>query len=148
LEAVSALATLSEEVVTLSPGALAFTTEVSRRFPVDEVRVTQGYRPFHPGIDFDGQTGDPIYPIMKGKVEAVVFSRWDLGKHIIVNHGGGFKSVYAHLSKIEVSAGDEVKIDRQIGQMGATGRAFGDHLHLEIIDNGRFLNPDTLLSGL
>lgn len=142
----SALAAISEtEVTTLSPGALELTTQVSVRAPVGKIKISQGYHRFHPAIDFDGTTGNPVYPIMKGKVEAVVYHRWALGKHIIVNHGAGLKSVYAHLSKIEVGAGEEVNTNQEIGQIGSSGQAFGDHLHLEVLDSGHHINPLSIL---
>ena len=138
---------IEEEVVILSPGALELTTKTSVRLPVEKVKISQGYHRFHPAIDFDGQTGDPVYPIMKGQVEATIYHRFALGKHIIINHGAGLKSVYAHLSKIKVAAGDKVETSQEIGQIGASGRAFGDHLHLEVIDNGRYINPLSILPG-
>ncbi len=142
----SALANIPEELTTLSPGVIEMvTTRAGIRPPLDEVKISQGFSSFHPAIDFDGVTGDPVYPIMKGKIEATIYARFALGNHIIVNHGNGLNSVYAHLSKIEVQAGEEVETDRIIGRVGATGRAFGDHLHLEVIDNGRHINPRTLL---
>ncbi len=143
---VSALSTISEtEVTALSPGVVELTTKAGFRFPLEEVKITQGFHLFHPALDFDGLTGDPVYPITEGKVEAVIFDRFALGNHIIINHGSGLKSVYAHLSRIEVSAGDEVKIDQVIGRVGTSGMAFGDHLHLEVLDNDRHINPLTIL---
>ena len=142
----SALAEIPEELTTLSPGVIEIvTTQAGIRPPLDEVKITQGYHLFHPAIDFDGLTGDPVYPIMKGKIEAIIYSRIALGNHIIVNHGSGLKSVYAHLSKIEVESGQQVEKDQVIGRVGSTGQAFGDHLHLEILDNDRHINPRTLL---
>lgn len=143
---VSALSTIKQtEPQTLSQGVVELTTKVGVRAPLETVSITQGYSFFHPGMDFDGVTGDPIYPIMDGKVEAVIYERWGLGNHIIINHGSGLKSIYAHLSKTEVSAGDEVEINKSIGKVGKSGRAFGDHLHLEVYDNGRSINPRTIL---
>jgi murein DD-endopeptidase MepM/ murein hydrolase activator NlpD len=141
----SALAEIPEELAVLSSGAIEIVTKVVMRPPLDQVNISQGFYAFHPAIDFDGLTGDPVYPIMKGQVEAIVFARYALGNHIIINHGEGLKSLYAHLSKIEVGSGEEVENDQIIGRVGATGRAFGDHLHLEVIDNGRRINPRTLL---
>jgi murein DD-endopeptidase MepM/ murein hydrolase activator NlpD len=142
----SALAEIPEELTTLSPGVIEMvTTKAGIRSPLDEVKISQGFSSFHPAIDLDGVTGDPVYPIMKGKVEATIYARFALGYHIIINHGNGLSSIYAHLSKIEVQPGDEVGIDQIIGRVGATGRAFGDHLHLEVIDNGRHINPRILL---
>jgi len=120
-------------------------TEIGTRFPVEGVKVTQGYKYFHPGIDFDGLTGDPIYPIMNGRVKAISRSRFAYGNAILVEHGSALESLYAHLSKIYVKEGDRVDIKTPIGEMGATGRATGDHLHLEVRDNGRPISPYSVL---
>ena len=142
----SALASIPEELTTLSPGVIEMvTTRAGIRPPLDEVNISQGFYSSHPAVDFDGLTDDPVYPIMKGKIESIIYDRFALGNHIIINHGAGLKSLYAHLSKIEVGSGEEVENDRIIGRVGATGRAFGDHLHLEVIDNDRHINPRTLL---
>lgn len=142
----SALASIPEELSTLSPGVIEIvTTKAGIRSPLDQVKITQGFSSFHPAVDFDGLTGDPVYPIMKGKIETIIYSRVALGNHLIINHGGGLKSVYAHLSKIEVETGEEVENSQVIGRVGSTGRAFGDHLHLEVIDNGSYINPRILL---
>ncbi|MDP3955060.1 MAG: M23 family metallopeptidase [bacterium] len=143
---VSALGTMTQtDRVVLSPGAVELTTKQSLRLPVESLRITQNYSFFHSGVDLDGVTGDPIYPIMDGTVLSVIFSRFGLGKHIIIAHGSGMESVYGHLSKIEVNVGDKVSTNQVIGRMGNTGRSFGDHLHLEIFDNGRRINPASIL---
>jgi len=121
------------------------TTEKSAKYPVEIVKVTQGFRLFHPGIDFDGLTGDPIRPIKKGRVEDISTSRYAYGNAIIVNHGNQITTLYAHLSKIYVQEGQEVGTDTIIGEMGSTGRASGDHLHLEIRDHGIPINPYSVL---
>lgn len=142
----SALSAINQtEPAALSPGAVELTTKVGVKAPLETVQITQGYSFFHPGIDFDGTTGNPVYPIMEGKVESLVFERWGLGNHIVINHGSGLKSVYAHLSKVEVQTGEEVETDKIIGKVGKSGRAFGDHLHLEVLDNDRHINPATIL---
>jgi len=115
------------------------------QYPVEPVKITQGFGFFHPGIDLDGLTGDKIRPIKSGVVEAVSYSKYTYGNAIIVNHGDDLTSLYAHLSKIDVSEGDSVTTDTVIGEMGATGHASGDHLHLEIRDSGRAINPFTIL---
>ena len=143
---ISALAVIPQtETTTLSLTTVELTTKQTVRIPLEETRLTQGFSFYHPGVDLDGVTGDPVYPAMEGVVESIVYDRFGLGKHIIINHGSGFKSIYAHLSKIEVGVGDLVEIEKEIGQVGATGRSFGDHLHLELIDNDRHINPQTLL---
>ena len=120
-------------------------TTIAIQNPVEEIRITQGYKFFHPGLDLDGTTGDIIKPIKKGKVESVEISKIGYGKNVIVNHGNNLKSLYAHLSKINVKEGDEVDTDTILGQMGDTGRSTGDHLHLEIRDHGIPINPAKIL---
>lgn len=120
-------------------------TERAAQYPVEGVKITQGYRIFHPGIDLDGITGDAIRPIKNGKVVEVSYSRFAYGNAVIVDHGNGTTSLYAHLSEIEVEPDQEVTTETMIGKMGATGRSFGDHLHLEIRQNGRAVNPTTVL---
>lgn len=139
---VSALSTIGQtDPSALPANIIELTTKVARRLPLDQLRITQRYSFFHSGIDFDGVTGDPVYPIMRGTVETVVTERWNLGKYIIVDHGSGLKSVYGHLSKFEVQVGQEVETNQVIGRVGATGRSFGDHLHLEVMENNHRINP-------
>ena len=121
------------------------TTEKSAQYPVENVRITQGYRLFHPGIDLDGLTGDPIRPIKKGRVEDLSTSKYAYGNAIIVDHGNQITSLYAHLSKIYVQEGQEVDTNTIIGAMGATGRTSGDHLHLEVRDHGIPVSPYSVL---
>ncbi|OGM09558.1 hypothetical protein A2159_00220 [Candidatus Woesebacteria bacterium RBG_13_34_9] len=118
-----------------------FSTEEGVRLPIKELKVTQNYRFFHPGVDLDGKTGDAIFPIMAGKVEKVEYSRFGYGKSIIISHGSGATSLYAHLSKIDVGGGEEVTKETKIGEMGSSGHASGDHLHIEIRENGKSINP-------
>lgn len=143
---VSALAIIPQtETATLSATVVELTTKQTVRMPLEETRLTQGFSFYHSGVDLDGVTGDPVYPAMEGVVESIVYDRFGLGKHIIINHGSGLKSVYAHLSKIEVEAGAEVNTKQVIGLVGSTGRSFGDHLHFELIEADRHLNPRTIL---
>ena len=124
---------------------LVLTTQKSIQYPVKEFQVTQGFKFYHPGIDLDGVRGDAIYPIMPGSVSVINHSRIGYGNAVLINHAKGFISLYAHLSKIEVSQGQEVTFETKIGEMGTTGRSTGDHLHLEIHRNGVPINPQTLL---
>lgn len=144
---VSALSSFNPNEVTILPETEVelITKQTEIHLPVKLLRITQRYSFFHTGVDLDGVTGDPITPIMQGRIESVINDRFGLGKHIVVNHGSGLKSVYGHLSKIEVKAGQEVSPEDEIGQMGNTGHSFGDHLHLEVFDNGKRVNPASLL---
>ncbi len=132
-----------ENFVTKAPFVLE--TKKSVQYPVVEIKITQGYKLFHSGVDFDGITGDPIYPIMDGRVEAINYSKYAYGNAVLIDHGDNITSLYAHLSKILVKPNQEVTTDTIIGEMGSTGRSSGDHLHLEIRDSGKPFNPLTAL---
>ena len=126
---------------------IILTTQKGVQYPLKNIKITQGYKFFHPGIDFDGITSDPIYPITSGIVETTEYSKFGYGNNVLINHGSGVTSLYAHLSKIEVTEGQEVNNTTEIGKVGATGRAKGDHLHLEIHENGKPINPLTILAN-
>ncbi|OGM15833.1 hypothetical protein A2V56_05515 [Candidatus Woesebacteria bacterium RBG_19FT_COMBO_42_9] len=121
------------------------TTKVVVQYPIKKIKITQGYRTFHPGIDFDGSTGDEIHPIKDGIIELISTSRYAYGNAILINHGEGISSLYAHLSKIDVFEGEVVDTNTVIGEMGSSGRSSGDHLHLEVRKNGIPVSPYTVL---
>lgn len=133
------------EIIAVDGAETPIHTNIAIQNPVHDMAVTQGYKLFHPGLDIDGVTGDDIKPIKKGRVELVEFSKFGYGKHVIVDHGNNLKSLYAHLSKIYVKEDQEVDTNIVIGEMGATGHSFGDHLHLEIRDHGIPINPLSIL---
>jgi murein DD-endopeptidase MepM/ murein hydrolase activator NlpD len=133
------------EIISVDGAETPIHTNIAIQNPVHDLIITQGYKLFHPGLDIDGITGDPIKPIKKGKIETVEFSNVGYGKNIIIDHGNNLKSLYAHLSKIHVKEGDEVDTNVVLGEMGATGRSFGDHLHLEVRDHGIPINPLSIL---
>lgn len=137
--------TAESELTTIDSTVTPIKTEVGTQFPVENISITQTYRFYHPALDLDGITGDPIKPIKKGVVESVSYSRFSYGNSVIIDHGNNLKSLYAHLSKIHVNQGQTVGTESIIGEMGSTGRSFGDHLHLEVYENGRNINPLTLL---
>lgn len=122
------------------------TTEKSMIYPVARIRINQDYYVFHKGLDLGGNTGTPINPIMPGVVAYAGWDRTGYGNLVILKHKNGIDSYYAHLSKIEVKTGQVVETNTEIGKMGATGRASGVHLHLEIHQNGNSMNPLTVLS--
>lgn len=101
-----------------------------------------GYRwgGFHTGIDIGGDVGDPYTAAASG---TVVAAGWDggYGKMILIDHGNGVMTRYAHSSQLLVSAGQHVSQGQTIGLVGATGNATGPHLHFEIILNGDTVNP-------
>lgn len=104
--------------------------------------VTSYYGPrwgrMHTGIDIDGYTGQPIVAVKEGTVIlASYYSGY--GNAVIVDHGGGYSTLYAHMSAFNVSNGQRVEQGKLIGYVGCTGSCTGDHLHFEVRVNG---NPD------
>lgn len=126
-------------------GEISLKTEESVVEPVENYRVSQGYGWLHSGVDMAAKKGEEIKPVMAGVVVKTEKDRWGYGQHVIVEHKNGFQTLYAHLSKIEVKVGDEVATDSVLGEVGSTGRSTGPHLHLEIRQNGRLVNPAQIL---
>lgn len=101
--------------------------------------VTQVFWSWHPGIDIANGYGTPEVAADGGRV---VFAGWGAyGIYVEIDHGNGFSTVYGHMSKTEVAAGQHVMAGQLIGLMGATGRATGSHLHFEVRYNGVPQNP-------
>lgn len=98
----------------------------------------------HTGLDIAAATGTPIRVAMSGKVS---FAGWkgSYGKLVIVDHGDGVQTYYAHCSSILVSTGETVKQGETIAKVGTTGNSTGPHLHLEIRINGKHVNPQNYL---
>ena len=120
-------------------------TEKSIQFPLEDVRINQGYAFFHPGLDLGNPIGTPVRSIKPGRVVEASYSKYGYGNTILIDHGGSLESRYAHLSKIEVKVGDKVDMNREIGQVGITGHSTGPHLHLEVHQNGASINPFSVL---
>jgi murein DD-endopeptidase MepM/ murein hydrolase activator NlpD len=105
-------------------------------------RITQYYRGWrHTGIDIACGFGQPVYAVLNGKVSRVQYNKYGYGYHIIIDHGGGKQTLYAHNSNIYVKAGQKVKQGEVIAAEGSTGRSTGSHLHFEVRINGQRLNP-------
>ncbi len=124
---------------------VTLTTEQSVHLPLETFKFSQGFSFFHPGIDLATSKGTPVYPIMEGYVEQVEESRWGYGNHVYINHGNGFRSLYAHLAQIEVKKDEFVNKDSIIGLVGSTGWSSGPHLHLQIWEGEKLINPKTFL---
>ena len=95
---------------------------------------------FHSGVDLKARWGDPIAASLAGKVQS---AQWHsgYGNLVIVDHGGGVATYYAHLSSFEVKEGDRVERGTVVGYAGRTGRATSPHLHYELRVEGRPVNP-------
>lgn len=100
---------------------------------------------YHPGIDIAAGLGMPINPIIKGVVEKTGRDFFGLGNYVLVAHEKGFKSIYAHMGKIFVRAEQEVSSETTLGEVGLTGRTSGPHTHLEITQDGKYIDPLLML---
>ena len=117
----------------------------------DLTRVASGYgyridpftkiRRFHYGMDFTAKRGTPIYATGNGIIKRADNRSSGYGKHIRIDHGFGYVSLYAHLSKYNVRRGQKVKRGDIIGYVGNSGRSAGPHLHYEIFKDNKKINP-------
>ncbi|MCS6957223.1 MAG: M23 family metallopeptidase [Aquificaceae bacterium] len=103
-------------------------------------RTMAGRKEFHTGIDISAPYGTPVVASSEGRV---IYAGWirGYGKTVIIYHGYGFATLYSHLSEIKVSYSDRVIKGQIIGNVGTTGRAFGPHLHYEVLKYGVRQNP-------
>lgn len=96
---------------------------------------------FHEGMDFSAPVGTEVYATGDGTVAAVESSYSGYGKHVKIDHGFGYVSLYAHMSKFNVKVGQKVKRGDIIGYVGSTGISTGPHLHYEVVKKGKKVNP-------
>ncbi|MCB1189163.1 MAG: peptidoglycan DD-metalloendopeptidase family protein [Leptospiraceae bacterium] len=121
--------------------------------PVSSRRITSGFGwrtfptpKFHDALDLRAN-----YDIVRAaRTGVVIFSGWmgGYGNTVIIDHTKGFKTLYAHNSKLKVRAGDYVRANKAIAVSGCTGYCFGAHLHFEVIKNGKTVNPKKYVGGL
>ncbi len=112
-------------------------------WPTSTRIITQYYSWYHNGMDIATPWGSmpPLYACGSGTVTRAGWDPWGLGLHVRITHGGGFETVYGHMSKLYVSYGDSVDKGETIGLMGSTGRSTGPHVHFTIYYNGVAQNP-------
>ena len=95
----------------------------------------------HTGIDFTAPTGTPIYATGNGRVVPAPDGASGYGNHVVIDHGFGYKTLYAHMYKSKVKMGQRIKRGQLIGYVGNTGLSSGPHLHYEVMKNGKKINP-------
>lgn len=98
-------------------------------------------RRLHPGLDFTAPIGTPIYAAADGVVKDAGFNTGGYGNRVVVNHGFGYETLYAHMVRIKARVGTKVKRGEVIGYVGSTGKSTGPHLHYEVHKNGTILDP-------
>jgi murein DD-endopeptidase MepM/ murein hydrolase activator NlpD len=123
---------------TLANSAVAFA------WPTPVRTITQGFSSRHTGLDISDSKMEPIYAAADGFVEISGYQSNGYGNTIVINHGSGYKTRYAHASELNIQAGEYVTKGQLIAKQGRTGRVSGVtgiHLHFEIILNGKKVNP-------
>ena len=121
-------------------------------WPVPNYRYcSRWYGGRHRGVDICAPAGTPIYASAGGTVTKAGYNKAGAGTgygySVIINHGGGYSSVYAHCLSLTVSAGQTVKQGQLIGYLGSTGRSTGNHCHFEIRLNGSYIPPQNVFPG-
>ena len=107
------------------------------------IRIDPHYhtKRMHQGLDFTATTGTSVLATGNGVVEVVERKMWGYGNSIVINHGYGYKTRYAHLNGFNVKQGQKVTRGQIIGYVGSTGKSTAPHLHYEVMKNGKRVNP-------
>src|SRR5690606_29739966 len=95
----------------------------------------------HTGLDFTSDTGTPVYATGNGVVVDCEVKNWGYGQSVIIDHGYGYRTRYAHLSEFKCDVGDKVTRGQLIGLVGSTGKSTAPHLHYEVEQNGVKVDP-------
>ena len=148
------VSTPSDKIIDLAKNKSDMLASIPAIQPVsnkDLSRMASGYgsrihpiyktRKLHTGMDFSAKSGTPIYATGDGKISKVKKSRIGYGNHVIIDHGYGYKTLYAHMTKYIVHKGQKVKRGEVIGYVGSTGTSVAPHLHYEVHKDGRKINP-------
>jgi murein DD-endopeptidase MepM/ murein hydrolase activator NlpD len=131
--------------------------ELEVGMPLALARITSdfGHRPnpfgkghaFHRGIDMAAPVGTPVQAVAAGTIITARHDR-SYGEFVVIDHHNGYRTLYAHNSKLLVKAGDRVKVGQQIAKVGSTGQSTGPHLHFEIHRHGKRVDPSPYLAVL
>ena len=143
-----------DEIIDLTKNKLSMLASIPAIQPVsnkDLSRMASGYgyrihpiyktRKLHTGMDFSAKTGTEIYATGNGVIAKVRRSKKGYGNHVVINHGYGYKTLYAHMSRYTVKKGQVIKRGEVIGYVGNTGTSVAPHLHYEVHKNGKKINP-------
>jgi len=130
------MASCIPSIYPVNPKTVTITSPFGARFhPVRQAII------FHEGIDLAGPAGQPVYATGDGVVESTQINFSGYGNVIVIDHGFGYKTRYAHLKEIKVTAGQVVIRGDKIGTLGNSGLSTGPHLHYEVIYRGTQINP-------
>lgn len=130
-------------------------SSVPSREPIANSYITSGFggrvdpirggSAFHKGIDFEADVGDPVLAVADGVVSFSA-ARSGYGNTVEIDHGNGYVTRYAHNSRLTLKVGALVRAGQEIAKAGSTGRSTGAHVHFEVWEHGRYVNPRKFLS--
>jgi murein DD-endopeptidase MepM/ murein hydrolase activator NlpD len=129
-----------QSVPAIQPVSVKEMARISDQFGFRKDPFTRNYKK-HLGVDFVGPVGVPIYATGNGTVVSAEFSFFGYGNVVVIDHGFGYKSRYAHLFKISVTDGQQVVRGQVIGELGNSGRSTGPHLHYEVLLRDNPVDP-------
>lgn len=142
---------MMENLSTMRSEKLSSIPAIQPIFNEDLIRTSSGFgmrihpiykiKKLHTGIDFVASEGTEVFSTGDGVVQSVLNHKQGYGKHILIKHKYGYSSLYAHLSKFNVRRGQKIKRGDIIGYVGNTGSSTNNHLHYEVIKEGRKVNP-------
>jgi murein DD-endopeptidase MepM/ murein hydrolase activator NlpD len=143
-----------DEIISMAKNKEKMLSSIPAIMPVsnkDLTRTASGYgwrihpiykiRKFHEGMDFTAPTGTEVYATGDGIIEVVKSSKRGYGKRVVIDHGFGYKTRYAHLNEFNVRRGQEVKRGEVIGYVGSSGLSVAPHLHYEVMKGNKNVNP-------
>ena len=135
------MASCIPSIYPVNPRNVQMTSPFGARFhPIRQTIV------FHEGVDLAGPAGQPVYATGDGVVESAEFNFSGYGNVIVIDHGFGYKTRYAHLQEIRVAEGQVVIRGDRIGTLGSSGLSTGPHLHYEVLYRGEHVNPWNFLN--
>lgn len=136
-------------VVRVGTGDMVGLSEKSLPWPVDGTFTSEFGKRWgrnHNGVDIAAKTGTYIYAPCSGKV-VFADTKSGYGNYVIIDHGNGYETTYAHMNSINVSLGQKVSVGDVVGTVGTTGRVTGAHLHFEVLKDGTYTDPMKYIAG-
>lgn len=122
-----------------------YKVEISGKFGANRTKA-QGDTPYgHTGIDYKLEKGTILRSTAKGRVRFAEDSESGYGNLVIIDHGNGYETYYAHLLRVDVKEGDVIERFQQVGKVGRSGRAFGYHVHYEVRYKGKPIHPAVVI---
>ena len=135
-----------KEILNNTPSILPAKGWISSHFGYRNETIFTDHEPyFHRGMDIAGEEGSPVFASANGKVAWTGYDEHGYGNLVVIDHGYGLKTYYAHLSKIQTQAGKSIQKGEVIAHLGSTGRSTGPHLHYEVRIFGVPVNPDNYI---